>query len=195
MGHEKFSPSFAAADWQKYFKKLWAQTALGTRVVSSQCPNTGLSMRRFILDRAKLRIVKVTKGVRSEGRPPLDWGPTIARGEAAAGGRRTADGGWRRPLELLLAWPRVGSGRGWHRTPVGRHRHQASGLSWHLAATQAAQDSSEIRVGTGCDCNRILSHLLLSSHLNSSLPSFIQQRRSFCKQSKLGSDIEHPPTS
>ena len=103
MGHEKFSPSFAAADWQKYFKKLWAQTALGTRVVSSPCPNTGLSMRRFILDRAKLRIVKVTKGVRSEGRPPLDWGPTIARGEAAAGGRRTAGGGWRRLLELLLA--------------------------------------------------------------------------------------------
>ena len=193
MGHEKFSPSFAAADWQKYFKKLWAQTALGTRVVSSQCPNTGLNMRRFILDRAKLRIVKVTKGVRSEGRPPLDWGPTIARGEAAAGGRRMAGGGGL--SSCSWPWPRVGSGRGWHRTPVGRHRHQASSLSWHLAATQAAQDSSEIRVGIGCDCNWILSNLFLLSHLNSSLPSFIQQRRSFCKQSKLGSDIEHPPTS
>ena len=118
----------------------------GTRVVSSQRPTTGSNMRRFIiLDHAKLRIVKVTEGVRSEGRPPLDWGSTIARGEAAAGGRRMAGGDTAAAGGLSScswSWPRVGSGRGWHRTPVGRHRHrhQASSLSWRLADTQAAQD-------------------------------------------------------
>ena len=146
MGHEKFSPSFAAADWQKYFKKLWAQTALGTRVVSSQCPNTGLNMWYA---KVYTRPCQAQDSEGDQGCP--QWGEAAAglRSDHRTGrgsGRRTADGGWRRPLELLLAWPRVGSGRGWHRTPVGRHRHQASSLFWHIAATQAAQDSSEIRV-------------------------------------------------
>ena len=187
MGHGKFSPSFAAADWQK-----------STNCTGDKSSFLSMPQHRSQYAKVYTRPCQAQDSEGDQGCP--QWGEAAAglRSDHRTGrgsGRRTADGGWRRPLELLLAWPRVGSGRGWHRTPVGRHRHQASSLSWHIAATQAAQDSSEIRVGTGCDCNWKLSNLLLSSHLNSSLPSFIQQRRSFCKQSKLGSDIEHPPTS
>ena len=95
MGHEKFSPSFAAADWQK-----------STNCTGDKSSFLSMPQHRSQYAKVYTRPCQAQDSEGDQGCP--QWGEAAAglRSDHRTGrgsGRRTADGGWRRPLELLLA--------------------------------------------------------------------------------------------